>query len=446
MNGVSRRILVIVGTLTYLFVLHWVYVEMISPRFSYMGYTYHPPDLKYLVSAWLIGMIPSLWMPIAHKRPSQLVYWMLYVLVLVPASMIPLYTLHADPGKLLLFAFLLMASFALLGVIYVLPLFPIPRIKIPPLLFWFVIILLSLVFYLQIVSVFGFRFHFVPLLDVYRVRYEYRDVLSESGVFVAYAIGWQSQVINPLLIITGLVRKKLSLLIIGVLGQIMIYSITGFKSVFFSGVFLFILWFVMKQNRNRFGLCMIWGMVGLVCLSYLVDSLTQSLTATSLFVRRTIITPGLLTGYFYDFFSENPKALLAHSILKDVFHYPYHLDPSNLIGYLYEGDAETSANANIWADAYANFGMWGVLAFTLLLAFVLWTYDSLAKSREHLIGSLLLAVHSMTLSNSALLTSLFNHGLGLTWLIVYLMPKTSLSLEKNPIGSGETENGRNRKE
>jgi len=139
-------------------------------------------------------------------------------------------------------------------------------------------------------------------------------------------------------------------------------------------------------------------------------------------VRMTAL-PGLLTGYYYEFFSTHPQAHLGHSIFKSFVAYPYAAEPPYLIGALYFHSASNDANANLWADAYANFGYTGILSFTLLLAILLWLYDSLAASpRDLRVAVLAIGLPAFALANGGLLTSLLTNGVLLAMLLVYFMP------------------------
>ena len=170
---------------------------------------------------------------------------------------------------------------------------------------------------------------------------------------------------------------------------------------------------------------MVWGTAGLVLVSSLLQLWLNSGMLFSVFVRRLIATPGLLTGYYLDFFSQNPKALLGHSILRSVVDYAYQYPPAIQIGFTYFGDPSISANANLWADAFANFGFAGIFGFTFLLGLVMWLFDSVAQGRSQRLTSLLFGMPAFFLTNTALLTSLLTHGIGLVLLIVYLIPRAA---------------------
>jgi uncharacterized membrane protein YgaE (UPF0421/DUF939 family) len=94
-----------------------------------------------------------------------------------------------------------------------------------------------------------------------------------------------------------------------------------------------------------------------------------------------------------------------------------------LIGARYFHSASNDANVNIWADGYANFGYAGILCFTLLLAILLWLYDSIAaSSRNTRVAALAIGLPAFALANGGLLTSLLTNGVALAMLLIYLMP------------------------
>lgn len=421
----KARLLLVMCALVYTLAVIWSYVHVISPHFAYIGYTAREVPLRALLTAIFLAVVPSVWMPSSLGRPSHIVHWILYLLVFVPSLIVPLYALNFEIARyLLLWASLLMAL-AALRIMSILPLLSLPRVSMTSSSFWTLVALLSCTSYIWIIFVFGLQFNIVALTEVYDLRAEYRAELAAGSGMVAYAIGWQANILNPLLISYGMIKKKLLLVFTGILGQLFIFSITGFKGVLFSAFLLFALWIALRLSRGGryIGLSMLGGATSVIMVACVLDSLRGTIFFSSLFIRRLIDTPGLLTGFYFEFFSEQPKALLGHSILGPFVDYPYSASPPFIIGTLYFGNPETSANANVWADGFANFGYLGFFMFTLLLGMVLWVFDSLSRGVDYRLACLLLGVPAITLSNTALLTSLLTHGIGLALLLMYLLPR-----------------------
>jgi hypothetical protein len=416
----SRTIIVLICSL-YVLAFVLVYNRVIVPIWGYEGF-HSRAALIHAAGGWVLAALPSLWMPIKLKRPSQVVYWLLYLLVLAPSCLVPIYALDDQSSGPLVLAACLVTVFALTGLIYRIPLLPLPRVHLERYEFTVILALLSITSYALMVATFGFHFHYVSFQDTYSVRAQFQGVLSQAPALVAYAIGWQAWVINPFVMAVGLSSRRMSWVLAGVGGQFAIYSITAFRSMLFSaGLLLFLLWAMRVPKAFGPRLALTWAAIFAGTGASLFFG--YGLIAEALVGVRMTALPGLLTGYYYEFFSSHPQAHLGHSILKSLVDYPYAVEPPYLIGALYFHSASNDANANLWADAYANFGYAGIICFTLLLAILLWLFDSMAaSSRSTRIAALVIGLPAFALANGSLLTSLLTNGLALAMLLVYLMP------------------------
>lgn len=424
MTNVLRRFLLVLGCIAYVCLLMWAYIFIISPNYSYMGYTYvHPPTIE-LGLAVTIALVPVLWMPVVLQRPSQVVYWLLYLLVFIPTCFVPLYTIRSEFNGTLILPLILLICFILLGLQYKLPLVRFPRLKLSNRTSGILLLILACTALYVVFRTFGFTKQLPGILDVYEVRSSYSCKITQSNRITSYIVTWLGNAINPFMLARGLTTRNASLVFLAGFGQVVIYSITGFKTVLLSFLLIAGILLTTKLNGRLFGVLIVWGTVLLVIMSLLLDIGFKTVVFSSLFIRRLIITPGLLTGYYIQFFSANPKVLLGHSIFKHFVKYPYDLSPPNLIGSYYFGNAGTSANANLWADAFANFGYPGVFCFTMFLGIVLWLYDSVTDNDDRFSAAAMIGIPAFSLTNSALFTTLLTHGLGLLLILVYLMPRS----------------------
>jgi hypothetical protein len=101
---------------------------------------------------------------------------------------------------------------------------------------------------------------------------------------------------------------------------------------------------------------------------------------------------------------------------------PSDITPPELVGSAYF-DANTWANGGLWADAFANFGLAGILVFSIGLGVVLWLLDVVADGTDLAITGSVVAIISVILTNTAFLTATMSHGLGLLILAYSLMPR-----------------------
>lgn len=421
MKQFRLRLLAIVGSAAFVAAFRWSYSEAVVPLFWYMGYRFDPLPLSLDLLSWIFAITPAIWMPIAVRRPSQILCWLLYLLVVVPVAVVPVHTIPDRAAGLTLFNVSVTLSFAALCAVGHLPRarVALPRLD-PRMQITFTCVVWALA---HAYILWSFGLHPIPsLLEVYDIRLEYRENLVSSGRLVGYLMAWTANIINPVLIGSGLITRHRILALIGFVGQILIFSATGFKSIFFSWIVVVALYLLLHQRRVQFGIVMTWGFAAIVLVVTLLDSLSQSHFLVSLFVRRLIATPGLLTGFYFDFFSNNAKAMLGHSILHSFVSYPYEVTPPFLIGYYYLHNVDVSANSHIWADAFANFGFFGVFLFTAILCFIFWLYDSATMHVDLRLASIAVAMPALSLANSALLTSLLTHGFLFALIVMWISP------------------------
>jgi hypothetical protein len=416
----KARVVLVGLTLLLVGLLEWSYAATISPRFAYEGYVRNPVPLWMHGVAWLCAITPSLWMPIGLTRPSQTIHWFLYALVLIPGVIIPEYILTTGTGSVLALSMTLYVSFVSLGLCYRLPPFRPARARIPRYVFWIGLGCLAMALALPVVRLFGIHLKLPGLADVYSVRAEYK--LAVAGGLVAYCVSWLGRVTNPLLMAEGFAHRNPLLATLGIVGQLYLFGVTGQKGILFSAALVAGMVLVVGIGRRWFGLCVVGGLVAVILGSALADAVTHTLLFTSLFVRRVVVTPGLLTGLYFDYFRSHPPALLGHSVLSALSDYPYPLAPPRVIGAVYFFSF-TNASANVWADAYANFRFGGMLGFTVILGIVLWAFDGAARGRDLRVTAALAAGFGLSLSNSALLTTVVTHGILLAIVVLLLFPR-----------------------
>jgi len=429
----TRILLIFVGFL-YLLILHFSYRYKICPEFVYMGYVYSNPPVYIIMIAWLTGLTPLLWMPVNITRPSQIIYWFLYLLVVIPVSIVPVYISRVGIDSLIKISWPILISFAFMGLFYKFPLLSVKRIHIPQILFWWISIVSIGFLYLFILR--NFRSHLVmvnPLLssEVYKTRLSGREILAQSSVISGYLIPTLSEVINPFFIALGLYSKKIIWVMIGFVGQILMYMTDAQKMIIFSPFLLIGLFFILRKSGKKAGMRIFIVFILLVILAILMDNILSTNIFTSIIVRREILTHGLLTKYYFDFFSVNPKANLGYNrILHNYVNYPYPYPPPFIIGNYYFGSPYMSANENFWAQGFADFGYFGVFFLSFMLAIILWLYDSISKPLPLQFSTILLTLPGSSLASSSFFTSILTHNIIVLLVFIYILPKSLMDDRK----------------
>ena len=137
-----------------------------------------------------------------------------------------------------------------------------------------------------------------------------------------------------------------------------------------------------------------------------------------------MVVPGLLTTYYWEYFSSNPYFMMTDSIIGTFLPFGplYNYPKARLIGYEYFNNIESNANANIWASGFADFGYPGMIMVSILAALILKVVDSLGYKEKFVFASACSAAIGLGWVNGALHTSLLTNGvLGLI-LALWLYP------------------------
>lgn len=413
----------VLASTTYTVVFHVVYANVIAPSFAYDGSFFAPVSAAAVWVAGLAAILPSLWLPARLTRPSQIALWLIYLVGYIPASLVMYYVLDRDLPELGPFTLILLAGMAILCAMDRLPrtLWVVPvRSSIGGFSRFLALAAIATIGYIAVTV--GISFQLPDVLEVYDTRASFGDAVGASGTVLAYIVVWSVNVVGPLLIAIGLRRRQLALVALGAILELVIYGVTGFKTALFSAVLVVGLVLLLVARPRPYAAWLPWVTASLVVGVSVVDQLNGSIIATSIFVRRVLEVPALVTSRYFEYFSVHDTYNLAHSFLRSWLSPPSQLSPPELIGSMYFGPA-TWANGGIWADAFANFGFVGVPLFAAILGVVFWLLDVVADRTDLAITGSVAGILGVILTNTALFTTLVSHGLGLAIIVFALLPR-----------------------
>ena len=443
-----QRGLLAMGIALYAFLFCQLYQNWLNPIWAYYGFTYRDVPLPYFFLSWILILLPALWMPLTLTRPSQFIYWMLFLVVYVP-SIFMVFFIHLMPdGDLLLLVLHMFAGLFLMGLGYRLKLGRFPTLPIPRRVFWGLFALITTAFAIWIMVVFRGQMRIVSTEAIYSQRATAKAVIG--GGLVGYPMLLLSGMIDPVLMALGLVHRKYWLFVCGAMGQILIFACAANKSVATSIIFIPIFYFILKKGSRRFGLMM----VALFCAVSLVLFILNpspifnaspgskptttgiGFALTSLVLMRTIGSPGLLMAQYHCFFSHHPLTYMSHvNGINQFIRYPY-VNPLGIeLGNYFMGRLDLNLNANLWAtDGIAGLWLPGILLISLLCAMVFWCLDSLSSRQSILFSALTVVFAALNLCNASLFTGLISGGLLPLMVFLHLMPslKASTDLGKGP--------------
>ncbi|MBG0562458.1 hypothetical protein [Actinoplanes aureus] len=424
-----RQVAVVVpAALGYAVILHWVYAVKVAPTFAYLGYSYRTPDAHFYTLALLLFVTVAVALPPRIRRPSDFVLWLLFILAAGPSILVPQYAGVISPGMGTAASLGFGAGFLTTTILTRrLRLHVMPHGRSSGTTLWVLIGTVSVAFYVFLAITVGLHVRLVGLLSVYDLRSEYRADIASVGRVLSYVLVWQGNVLNPVMVVWGLFQRKVLPVVLGGLGQLIIFSAAGHKTIMLSMVALIAVGWWLTWRPHLPGTAILWGASLLSVAWVVVDQFAGSVTWTSIFVRRLLLTSGMLTSTYVTFFNDHPKLYLSQSFTASWLDYPYALPYTRVVGEYVTGSSEVSMNAHILADGFANAGWPGVAAASVLLALVLALVDDASRDLPIAVPATILLLPTIALANGGLLTVLLSHGLGLAVVVLAILPRTGWS-------------------
>jgi hypothetical protein len=427
-NTAKQRILLACGMIAYVACFHWMYIHYLDATWAYFGFNYFAPSMKYVVLAWVLSLLPSLWMPINLSRPSQLAYWVLYITVIVPSMFVPLFAGINPATEIVVLMIVFFVSFAITGASYLLPLLPLPSLRISRKAFWLFFGIVAGALVIWVVGVLHSHLHIVSFADIYDQRNSVKDV--SEGTAVSYALMGLTGAFNPFLMGFGLYYRRYWLLLTGIVGQLLVYSALGTKGSILSIIFIPGVYAVFKVGRSPFGLKVPFGFLAVLaglCLSLVAvgyDPNPIHFLVLFVILMRTLPMGGLVTAWYYNFFQQNPVTYYSHVTGVNWFvHYPYANFIGLEIGSFYQSGSDLDATAHFWAtDGLEAMGLSGVLLISVFCTLVFWALDSAARRHDPRLSALIATYAAYNFANISIFTTLFSGGLVFLVLFLYLLP------------------------
>jgi hypothetical protein len=416
--------LILLATIVvYTFALKWAYENIVSPTFSYLGEEYRPPDTtNYIVSLALLYLI-GLFLPYLVQNAARFMTWVMYLLMIVPLMAVPHYTALCSPEQAMKIAIISGASFCfILLLIRVLPTDIAPTIPLPADAFWMGITLFSFGTYAYIAVTTGFQAASLDLTQVYGIRDSYRDTIASGGPVLGYLVRFQGNVINPLLITRGATGGRKWLIVAGLFGQFVLFSITGYKMTLLSGVGILLVILGLKVFKQLRGFAIGVACTAMVCLAVTIDGFRGTTTWTAIFVDRFMLVSGNLPSAYFAVFEGLPPILWRDSFLSFLGSSPYSTNAGFIVGQYMTGNPKVQANSNYVADGFANMHTPGIFIEAFVCAVVIAFASSAGRKLPLPVTAGVLFTPVIALVNSSPITAIISNGFLLASLIFIFAP------------------------
>ena len=427
-----HRLLIVFFASLYVGVFDWVYLTYLNPVHGYIGFDLSDPGPVVLGITHLLAIMPSFGMPLKVRRPSQVIYWILYLLGYIPSVLAPAYIQRRGLDEIVALSVFLFIGFLTIGGSYRLALLRTKPSPIKPSLFWNSFLALYIILLACVLYVFWGNLRLVAFNQIYQsIRFDSGEVAS--GTNVNYAVMLLGNVMNPFLMAYGLTqRRSRPMFLLGALGQVLLYASGGLKSYILSVVFLLIFDRLLKLKGFKFGyifpaaltVCFAaFNALGLA-LGVGVSSLLDM--ANDILLMRILGVSGINTAVYQDFFANNPHTHYSHiKGISWVSKYPYEYGIGQEVGYFMSGndDMLLNANANFWCtDGIAAWGLPGIIMVSIICGLILWVLDSVSLPRHRKLAQLLCIAPAILITNTSLFTTLLSGGLIFIIILIRFCP------------------------
>ncbi|MBL1385253.1 MAG: hypothetical protein COA35_011340 [Colwellia sp.] len=406
-----------------IYLIHWVYKNSVFPFYEYMGYTYNSPNIVLFIFFSCSLAFLSFFLPKKINKVSDFFILFAYIHILIPIFTVPLYTIE-DYELLLWIPTLVIITCIWLSLFFLARL---PTLKGADLLHnkssLRITVGLSIFFSLIVIASYGVNFtQLFTLSDIsklYDLRMDFRDQNESVNILSKYLFAWSAKVFIPFILIIGVVRKSYTIVFSAIFLQLCIFAVNGQKTILL-GLFwvLFIVWTLKKSNSGELLFRVL--MLGIITFC-LADYLFGYDAFTNIIVRRMFMMPGLLTGYYLEYYSGNGFDYYSNSVLNGITDSIYSTTLAFTIGNQYFSSDLMSANANIFASAFANLGFTSLILEGLILFFLLYLVDSYTKAVDMRIALSLFTLPLMSLADSPLMTSIVTHGIFIALVIAIII-------------------------
>ena len=261
----------------------------------------------------------------------------------------------------------------------------------------------------------GFSFAFNILSDsVYTTRETYVETMNalDSSLlgYVATLITNLAGYAVPFYLYLALKKKNILASIVSILCLLSLFSISSSKSAIIFIVIVFAIVFL--ENRKRLEVFSIYFELAILVL--LIASLVIYLIFNKydfyfLILRREMFLPSWLDTMYYELFGNGPKIWWSQGtfFLQRIIPSAYSEGYLQMINNAYFGGYVPSPNTGLFADAFMNLGILGVVFYPLLISFVLNKSDGVYQKYGVGISTVMAAKLAIHFTNVPLLRTDF---------------------------------------
>lgn len=396
-----------------------VYVFEIQPKWEYMGFSALTSAGSFFLSmSFAILFALSLGTKMTTRN---FLLTLVHYLFLIPSLILCAAHNFSENYFLALFTFSAILAFS-----SALPVKTLHLPRLPTKQFFFLVLLLF-VAAVAVLAAYGGLNNFN--LNIFRV-YEFRRESAEGlPTILSYLFSGVSKVIAPMSLLLAIYFRSTVFFASSFFLIILLFGMTHHKSVLFLPVFVMLIYGSSKFLFGIRGISLL--LLFLIVVSgaetvflHATDRSTSGLI-NAMITRRALFTPPLLDTLYVEFFQDNQKIYWATSRFSmGLTNNPYDRAAPFLIGDLFFGREQMSANAGIIGSGFANAGMLGVTIYSFCTGLLIAFLNAYGKVIGHELVAAFSAIMILTIvSSTDLSTAILTHGLYMLVILIMVFPK-----------------------
>lgn len=265
--------------------------------------------------------------------------------------------------------------------------------------------------------------------------YVQRILGRADSLFYGYVQLYFGYVISVGLVVLGFFYRKILHLILGIVGCLVLYSITAERTIFIIPVYLFLVYLLVATRKPIYWLIFFVFALAIYFFTIaLFGDYNEFFKDLGFYIlTRVVAIPGLYFVDYYNYFSEvgytnfshakgfNLFFNASHNLAKD----PLYPELGLIVGRDVHGiNSNSNASFLSW-DGIAGFGLLGVLIISALFSVILFLINYLTRQWPLGIILPLMAPMALALTNGSLFTVLLSFGM-LFWLFIFLYHKIAV--------------------
>ena len=426
----KSRLFLLASVVAYVAVFNVTYEMFVAPTYISWGLSYRPLPFAYTVGSWVLCLLPALWLPLVPRRPSQLLFYIQYFVLYIPAVFVIYHSSRPElpVADAFLLSVLMFAGLSVIQFIYYVPLAKVEYKRLPPSYFWCFFLLLSTFLIGYTLALLGHNFRLANLEEIYDVRSAAAEIVEQTGSRLGfYAQTWLAGFVLPFCFAAGAFARRWWIVAVAGAGYLLLFGIGGSKTTLFSFIFLPLVYLWVRRMNRYSSSWFAWGLLFLLLGGPLLNvaglrGLAYWYIAVVNF--RTFSVPALAIAQYYEFFQQNPYTYMSHvkgfSLLVP---FPYEGDLPQIIGQYFYG-APVGLNAGLWAgDGLTAFGPMGIIVVSAICAAIFWVFDSVCSRYDPRFVMVAMAFIATSFANVSLFTTILSGGFAFLVVALIVLPK-----------------------